>query len=235
MINIVYPYNQKKAKWFELQFSIKSVQRYFTEKNYQIHIIGNTNPQIPDTKYIPYYDHEDFTTEQNAGGKLFYCSHFFENFVWFNDDMYLLKPTSLEDLKKHKPLCNMTKYKTRGTNRWQTLLWKTHDLLKQMNINPIYNYSTHTPQYYESEQLNWLANIIPIFQGQALVEMAYLNWFQEDTPELMTEKDKAGFYDKNNVLTVAQIHEKIQGCRFLNHDDNGLTDNLKDVIIDLFS
>lgn len=234
MINIVYPYSKDKAKWVEIIYSIKSIRKYFTEESYQIHIIGPIDPQIPDTNFIPYFDKEGFTAEQANGGKLFYCCHVFEEFIWMNDDMYLLKPTSIEDIKTLQPLCNMTKYKTRGTNRWQTLLWNTHDLLKQMEIKDVYNYSTHTPQYYNSEKLKWLNNIISIFEGKALLEIAYFNWFQETVPEFMTEIEKAGFYDKNSTLNIVQIKEKMKGCRFLNHDDNGLSDDLKKVIFTLF-
>ena len=230
-IAVIYPYSAKKSKWHEINYSIGSIKKNFMEPH-KIFIMGEDNPKIPDTQYIYHYDNPTFTTEQNNGGKLKKCAATFDKFIWMNDDFYLLKPTDATQIMTNPPLRNMADYKSRGTNRWHKLLWNTFDMLKEAGIDPIFNFATHTPQFYISKNLTAAAKQFPIFEGKVLVETVYFNLFRPWP--LMTSQEKAGFYTPKQSQNQEQLKEKFMTCRYLNHDDRGLTPNLKDMIIEHF-
>jgi len=246
MINIVYPYCKRKSKWNELEYSIKSVRKYLKEEH-KIWVIGENTPDpaIADIVFFFREDQKNYHTERNNGEILEFCCQVFKNeeFIWFNDDIYLLKDTTVNNIKSsnRKPLCDMKSYKTRGGTRWQHLLWKTNDkLVFEAGVHPVYNFSTHTPYLYESDKMSWLSQRLPIFEGKVLSEMCYFNWFNvyekdicnKDIIEFMDEK--AGFYNWKDVQTIEQIKKAMHGKRYLNHDDNGLTSQLKSTISELF-
>jgi hypothetical protein len=51
----------------------------------------------------------------------------------------------------------------------------------------------------------------------------------------MSQTEKAGFYNPYQAGNVSQIESRLKGCRYLNHNDNGLTPALQQVIMNLFS
>ncbi|SLM27829.1 hypothetical protein MTBBW1_1150002 [Desulfamplus magnetovallimortis] len=245
IIPVIYPFAANKAVWNEIHYSVRSLKRYLTEPHH-IYIMGRIDPQIPGTEFIYHEDFPDLTTEQNNASKLDICVQAFEDtgFIWMNDDIYLLKPTKLYDIINTKPLCDMADYKTRGTRPWQQLLWNTRDLLAHNGIDPVFNFSTHTPQYYESKKLDDLDYVYgyPVFEGKVLFEMVYHNIYRPCPPEdvrymchPVLTKEKAGFYNHQQAATVAGIRERLKGCRYLNHDDNGLTPALQQVIMEIFA
>ena len=245
IIPIIYPYRKEKAKWDEIVYSVRSVQRYFVDPH-QIYIVGPEDPELPGTQFIYYEDWDNLTTEENLGGKLELCCMAVEDgsfgpgvkgFVWINDDVYLLKPTRLFDIMNLSPICNMIDYKTRGNNRWQRLLWHSFDLLQHHGINPVFNFSTHTPYYYDASSLLKLSKSYPFFDGACLVGTIYHNIHRPCPPadvRYLSNMEKAGFYTPTQAKTIHQIKARISGCRYLNHDDDGLTPALKQVIMDIF-
>jgi len=241
IIPVIYPYAQDKAAWKEIHYSINSLQRYLVDPHH-IFIMGQVDPEIPGTEFVYHEDWDHLTTEQNNANKLDLCSQAFEDtgFTWMNDDIYLLKPTRLYDIINTKPLCNMTDYKIRGKRPWQQLLWNTRDLLAHNNIDPVFNFSTHTPQFYDANNLISLDynHGYPIFDGRVLFEMVYHNIYRPCPPEdvrFMSQTEKAGFYNPYQAGSVSQIESRLKGCRYLNHNDNGLTPALQQVIMNLFS
>lgn len=234
MIDIIYPYNKKKAAWREIEYSIKSIQKYFMDPH-RIHIIGEDDLDLPGVDFSIYCeDAPHYTTEQNNGRKLAVCCKLFDEFVWMNDDFYLLKPTTLNHIKSIPPKCNMLDYNIRGKNRWNQLLWRTYDMLKDAGIDPVYNFATHTPQFYHSDNILLLADQFPLFQGEVLLETLYFNWFrplQLPMGRFLSETEKAGYYFHTQSITQKCLKEKFSTCRYLNHDNAGLTDNLKKMIV----
>ncbi len=245
LIPVIYPYNPEKAKWNEIVYSVKSVQRYFVDPH-QIYIVGRVDPELPGTQFVYCEDWDNLTTEENLGGILELIALAVKDgsfgpgttgFVWMNDDIYLLKPTRLYNIMNLSPICNMIDYKTRGTKRWQKLLWNSFDLLQHHEINPVFNFATHTPYYYDAANLLKLSTHYPFFDGKCLIETIYHNIHRPCPPgdvRYLPSTEKAGFYAPTQAQTTHQIKARMKGCRYLNHDDEGLTPTLKQVIESLF-
>lgn len=227
MIDIVYPL--KRSKWGkEILYSLRSLDMYF-KTPFRLHVCGDYMPEwLRNTYFHRFECDSNASTEQNIGPVLKYACESFNEFIWMSDDMYFLKETHIEDLRPYAHIGNLSKYLKRGHSRWQNLLWDTYDMLAESGISPVWNYSTHMPIHYNSDDLFACSSDFPIFSGQALHETVYHNIFNVGSPEKLT--DKAGFYNKRFPVDL-----ECGKYRVLNHDDNGLTDSLKNKIQALFS
>lgn len=79
-----------------------------------------------------------------------------KNFVYTYDDIYLLKPVTVDCLKKPRALENMTKIRywfknTDAGGNWVKCMKQTLHTLQKENL-PIYNYETHLPRVYNKEK-----------------------------------------------------------------------------------
>lgn len=224
MIDIVYPL--KKSAWNkEILFSLRSLERYFTDPC-QVHICGDYKPSWLNEKNINYHyfkRNSNNSTEQNTAPVLQWACNKFTSFIWMCDDIYFLKDTSVKDLLPHPTIGNLSQRKDRGNGRWAKLLFSTVDMLSAVGVSPVWNYSTHTPLLYNSKAMLSYGERFPIFTGNVLHETIYYNLFDSKKP--LQLKDKAGFYTKG--LPIDLENSKY---RFLNHDDRGLSLELKQAI-----
>lgn len=227
MIDIVYPL--KRSSWDkEILFSLRSLEQYFTEPC-QVHICGDYLPSwLVDVNYQAFTFSSDKHTDANIAPILAWACKQFDNFIWLSDDIYFLKPTSVADLLPHPHIGFMTKDSFRGNGPWAKRLWQTFDLLDAAGITPIYNHITHTPSLYNSVMMQVCAAKFPVFSGEVLHEVVYYNtWAVEEPPKLI---EKAGFYSKGQEININDPK-----YRFLNHDDRGLSPELKQAIESKFN
>jgi len=210
MINVVYPL--VKSNWEEIRFSLRSLEQHLNE-DFEVHVIGDYFPSwMTNVNYIETVRKAD--PYADTGQKYQICCDLFENFVWMNDDIYLLKSTKLRHIKDQPIITSIPK----TLSAWSKTLHESVKYLSEYGITNIKNFSTHTPYYYESEKLKQLEENFPIFDGKVSVEMVYFNLFGPENPRTLTEK--LGIYSDRNAR-VTQEH------RYLHHNDRGLTDKLK--------
>lgn len=226
-MDIIYPL--KKSAWDkEILFSLRSIDMYF-KSPCQIHICGDYLPEwITGVEYHAFNRSADKTTEQNIAIILEWACQQFHEFIWMNDDIYFLKDSDVNDLLPHPTLGNLSQVNIRKTGRWAKLLWDTFDLLSEAGFSPIWNFSTHTPSLYNSKQMLACAEQFPLFTGELLFEIVYYNIFRHKTPPKL--QNKAGFYRKKLPVDLEN-----QNYRFLNHDDRGLSADLKQAIVNKFN
>ncbi len=226
MVNIIIPLI--RSKWgLEIKYSILSWAKYFTSKH-KITIIGDYKPDfIKNTNYI-YFKQNKNSPEENTCAILNFVINNFEEFIWTNDDIYLLKEMDLEEIKVPYFLEDLSKITARNLNRWGKLLWKTADILTLKN-KTIMNGETHTPYFYESKKIKLIFEEYGIKKGKGLLRTAYINNFYSLKEMKFIDKNKIGFYREKQIKK-----EDLQQGKFLNHDDNGLSNDLKTAIINLF-
>lgn len=227
MITFVYPLI--KSKWNEeIKYSLRSLNKYFKD-SFEIYIIGYKPEYInnKNIKHIPFFDSKEMSVASNSSAKLKIAREILNKpFIWIYDDVYLLKDSYLNDLKKRTIIENLDKVKNKGDNTtWKKKLWNTYDALKSKKYSG-YNFATHLPIYLEPKKIDRIFDEFKILEGEHLFSVAYPNVFLEQPVEFCSEK--IGFYSDKNELTWT--NDK----RFLNHDDKGLTDKLKEKIKNLF-
>jgi hypothetical protein len=210
-----------KSKWCEeIKFALRSWDKYYTQ-DLNVFILGDYKPDwLTNVEHIS-IKQNGFNTEQNIALAFKYAADNFSEFIWSNDDIYLLDYLTYDDLKVPYYLQDLSGIKNRKANRWGKLLWKTIDRLIE-DDKTLMNGETHTPYYYEGDKVNQVFERYGIDKGDGLLRTAYLNNFYT-IDEMFDIKDKKiGFYNQRKIE-----NGETKGKIFLNHDDNGLCDDVK--------
>jgi hypothetical protein len=208
----------------EIVYSIRSWRKYFQHKH-EIVVIGNyKKPNIECDRFI-YFKQNCPSTHENTSRIMRYAIDNFDQFIWSNDDIYLLSPAKLEDIKVVYHGKDEFIYEN---DPWCKLLHNTVVLLKNNNKSQK-NGETHTPYFYESQKVRQILDNYPVEKGECLLRTAYINTFCEAKNMVNAEIDAVYFYKQD------YSPEQLKNKKFLNHDDKGLTEDLKRLIGDLFS
>lgn len=212
MINIVYPFI--RSDWEELRYSLRSVEQFFQE-DFKIHIIGDYQPSWIDN--INYIETVRFANPyEDTGNKLKICTELFEDFIWMSDDMFFLKPVTLKDVEQQKIV-------PKNPSFWPLHVQTTVKLLEAMDLgHEVYDYGTHTPRYYKSENLKHIAKSWRIFTGDVNPEFMYYNLFGEQHPSFVDDR----LYINSQERVIVKPEYK-----FLNIGTNGLTEAVKDYLV----
>ena len=223
-LKIIYPL--EKSKWgLEIKYSIASLHKNLC-CDFDLYIFGDHKPEIDfDLEYIK-FEKKSRNKEKNQFEGIKWFMDQFDDFVIVHDDMYILRPIGPETIKHHDYLAAFESYETRKKGIWRKKLWATHDALRKNIEGPIYNYSTHTPYYYVSDNIRCLMHLYPgLDTGDLLIGTLYYNHFPSDGAKQID--NKVGFYDITDDISFGD-------AVFLNHDDAGLSDALKAKIENYF-
>lgn len=256
MIPVCIPYVQ--SKWGkELKYALRSWDCYFNE-DFTVYVIGGIRPEWLDKKhFIRVPDNPGKHKESNQGKKLRYCSGIFKNFIWSDDDIFLLRDTCLSFIKR--PLYHQTdvnllkktpkqrkmaerllsaykKFRTTGEIEkignssnplWQILLAGTANHLGGLRYTA-YNGETHTPYHYESEKLIRLSKAFDIFDpGFHLTRTAYINVFNRFRSDLSMMNGEKAGFYGQKIKDGEDPFERLRNSVFLNFNDSGLSSTLK--------
>lgn len=102
-------------------------------------------------------------------------------FIYTYDDIYFLKPVSIDDLRIPIARCNGIKgndwYKGTGAGRnWIECMRNTLDALRKERL-PMWSYETHLPRVYNREKVLALVNT-PLLKGRIEPEaVQYATWY----------------------------------------------------------
>lgn len=245
-MNVVYPLIPGwKHQDFEFLHSIRSLEENLKE-DFEITVIGRYLPlwvKPGSIRFIP-----SFTGRSKEALKI--AAHEFigdREFLWMNDDVYINKPTNIEDLRVKLYQKDMSETKDKdlwkhfksvyaenkqlgaaiarrhNMTKWRRRIWATYDILESMG-KPTFDYSTHSPYLFNGANILSLQGDFPgVFESEHVVETAYYNLFHPDWENRkISSADWVGAYNKEHGDKL-----KIEGARFLNHNDDGLTENLK--------
>lgn len=214
MIDIVYPYIE--AEWEELRYSLRSLDMYFKE-DYKVHVVGDYCPEwITNVNYV-YMPKQD-KREADVGQKYKWMCENFDNFVLMNDDFFLLKPTTLKDVRKVR-YKGVQVLKEMPETPWEHMIQAS---VLALGVEPVYNFVTHTPRYFESKKLVDLDKKYHIFDGETLGVLVYFN-------EFISRKVKRSLSSKIDWLSLGNISNTrpVSEHQFFNCNEAALDDSLK--------
>lgn len=215
-----------KSKWSEeIRFSLRSWDKFYSDKM-ELILIGDFKPDWFKGNHIHIQQSKKKTTEENLANIWWFILNECDDFIWTNDDIYLMKEISFSELEKPLYLQDLNQVKIRNMNRWGRLLWRTTDKLKEKDLT-IFNGECHTPYYYQNHLIKKIFYDYEIHIGKGLLRTAYINNFYDKDELVPMGNKKCGFYSPSNI----KINES---SIYLNHDDFGLTSSLKSKIEELF-
>lgn len=218
-MNVIIPL--VRSKWGEeIRYSLRSWYKNF-DHQFEIHIIGDWRPDWLNTSNLHFHSIKNTgaTTEENLSKVIEWCFSNFNEFIWSNDDIYLLQSVSLSDIKQQLVLQDLSKIQNRLNNRWGRLLWNTADKLNENGLSML-NGETHTPYWYESEHVKEIFKRYEIDKGRSLLRTAYINQFPDEHYNM--KNYKIGFYSPADSMRRNDFNKL-----YLNHDDRGLTEYVK--------
>ena len=243
MIDIYYPFFEREAAWEELRYSLRSLVTYL-EFDFRVVIVGDMpawmNPES--VLYIPHERIEHIKENQLYDAitkQLLFCNHPDTSlrFIRMYDDIYLLDDLLLEDL--FEPVAMYPYHKVpQRSGTWWDQLYRTIGMLKIKGY-PAFNSETHLPELFNKEKMLFVINAYSALDNRLLTSSLYYNTFFPTIEPRWFSKDLAiQFYnDVDDVFytnSQGDLVEKCKGKKFLNHNDQGLNENLKRFLISRF-
>jgi Stealth protein CR2, conserved region 2 len=242
-MDVVYLIRHSKNEDAELKYSLRSVALY-TPWVRKVWIFGDRprflKDDIPVVEHVPWKS-LSWLRHVQAPVKNFFLQCFLvalhpevePDFLLFSDDNVLLAPLSPEMSRRRRYIKDMSESKTRGKGRWKQALWRTYDLLKQMQF-PGYNFETHTPIHLTKREVFEAYRDLHDFVTEdrfagMLGPTGILNHAYKQRPFPLTkqieEQLSAGFYGAAPIY--AEVVEKTRGKLFFNFDDQAFGDDLR--------
>lgn len=215
---IVYPWHADQARWQELRFSLRSIEKHFADKKCPIFIFGTRRPGFisesdPRVQYRGAYTY----SEALANGV-----QIAKKVMWMNDDTILLKPATWEDcsipyyLRKVGP--DFLKHGQSNNNPWREGCLRVLRQLKEMGIEDQKVFSTHLPYVWEREKALQVFEKFGIWEKMPM-EIAYFHLFPEGAKKLTNERTE----NPSNLE-----------ASFLNYADRHLDEAFKSAVMRLF-
>ncbi len=219
---ICIPLKKDGSKWKdnELRFCLRSIEKYWR------------GTEIPDIHLLttsdPHWLNKDSVTVHVCSSYADSVRHAlsFDNYLWFNDDIILLKPTRVEDLLVARHTGEMIPNSGYTGNSWKRKLSEVRDKLHSLGYSPIFNFSSHTPYVFNSKLME---HVILRFglENKTPLETAYYNMARDWFP--LTKCD-----DKLTLNNKKKVPSDLSQYRFLNLFDKGLTKDVKNWLINTF-
>ena len=235
--HFVYPYIVPKDERFgwELMYSIRSIYKFF-QGPFDITIVGEQpewlNTEHPDCTFI-YLDNSDPVlyprVQFRSNEKLLKAAELYKSLVFIHDDMYFIKPVTLDEIKRPKYEADdmyyaNTQEETKRLTMFQKQLRNASNILKAKGKPYIRNYASHCPMWYESKKLFQLSKLFPMVvkygKESVVTEVAYYNYFKGSTglEDQHSSEFRAGFWYDNNLGDLNR-------AKVLNHDERGYLAN----------
>ena len=219
---IVYPTIKEREEF--LRYSLRSIERNLIG-DYDVILIGHYPCWVKNVGYVPFSDNGN--RYANTINKAIISAYLYKDFIWFNDDIFVLKPITIDYLKEPTYLEDFAKIKRFGKKWYQRKLRAQYETFKRLGIGTL-NYATHTPKYYESQKvldtvLYFGLNDSP----EPFFENFYFNLHNMKEPRLMV--DKVGKYD-----TSPFNKKEADGKIFLNFDELGAATGAFDFVKEMF-
>jgi hypothetical protein len=155
---IVYPWLPSYADWDELRYSLRSLEMHFEDKECPIYILGDTPPRwLKENSRVQFLRMDGYSRSKQEGLFQARCTGYqiAEKVLWFNDDIYLLKPQGWEDFEVALTEGNLTKkeHKLLEGNAWERWMGGAVADLRHTGHSPVLRFATHTPVLYQFEKV----------------------------------------------------------------------------------
>jgi len=228
MLSVVYPYVKAYARFDELKFSLRSLDKYL-ERPFRVFVIGDRPVWLSkEVNHIPAN-----TASMYAVADIIHKlelaiadERISEDFIWMNDDIYLLAAASKKEIKKPKAIGNLAdkirKLKGKGQDKmYNQNLLKTFQQLKKEEL-PTINTATHLPFLFNKTRLKEVLSKYSFYDGLMLSCIYHNNYFKESDYEYLhnSKGKKTAVYAKP-VNRIEDLEKMCAGAMYFNHSDTG--------------
>ena len=180
-MQFVWPYWDGGAQADELRWSIRSVETFFQGKA-KITIIGDKpdwyHGHVIIKKRVPH--NRPNRAFRDMLGKVFYIATHAEidaECVWMMDDIYFLKPFTLDDIKTPRA----EPWRPDESNSWQKRKTASMEALAARGLTQ-HDYATHLPHWLEKDKLRAMFDDFNLHEHTMLWEVLYGNVYR-GTPQ----------------------------------------------------
>jgi hypothetical protein len=243
MIDVFYPYFQREAIWEELRYSLRSVERHL-KADVRVWIVGDL-PDWIDTSIVRHIHHKRSEgMSQNATFDaitklMLFIDHpeTTSHFIRMYDDIYLIGDATLVDIGEVKAMFSVHDMPDRyGT--WWDQLKKTLNTVTERGLSG-WNHETHLPELFHKVLMKQVIKEYSALQNRLLTSTLYFNTYYPGTRPLMFPDCRAiQFYNNENnrfyTSSDGDLERKCAGKIFMNHNNRGLNDALKQFLMNRF-
>ena len=213
---IVYPWKADGERWHELRYSLRSIDKFFQDRDCPIYILGTSKPgwliEGGRVKYIGAYTYAEALSKGVAMA---------EQVLWMNDDITLLQDTTWEDCEKTLYLKDvapdfLTRVAPQG-NSWREGVVRMLRELAKEGITDQKVFSTHTPYVFRRVLALEILRKYGVWEKFPM-ELAYFHHHHANLTQITTER-----------ATGIPFGD----AKFLNYADKTLTEGLKMAVMKL--
>lgn len=239
VLSIVIPYVTSTAKWDELRIALRSIVKNFNPNMaIRLFVVADKLPEwmSDEVTLIPceQITNQRFAKAYDAVKKLkAVIAHpeVSEIFIYTYDDTVFLNPAPLKNYAVAEINRDTDITKWDGGNIWKEIMMNTVERLVANKL-PTYNYETHLPRVLSKTRLSEIFEKFGFQKRPYHFSTIYFNYF--GVPDVLLSKDKLIKADIRSNLTLEEINKLTQARAFLNYNDDGLNENLKKFLLELF-
>lgn len=174
----VWTYWENGAVGNELRYSIRSVLHHHPDAN--VCIVGD-RPDWYDGPFIekPRIPRTSFQAFKDCYSKLHLASETYARFIWMMDDIYWIRPFSINEAIQPKYVRHVWPqrfYDWKPGNAWAKTRAKAYQWLLENN-RPTYDYASHLPQPIVAESLQEMERELRLSENYRNFECIYLNCY----------------------------------------------------------
>lgn len=240
-LDIVYPNVEKLAQWEELKFSLRSVTKNFRGINFNIFVVGDLPDWASDKViHIPceYTGKTPRIDILHKHAAVAACEQVDEEYIWMNDDIYLVNPVQYSDLCLPVASGNLASDIRRMPRQtvWGRDNEATLELLRSEKL-PVFNYGVHVPHRYEKQKVALLVKKYGMTKQPIVLEQIYYNyWFRDFRPYLanLDMGNNIAFSINRQNPSAAALRAQLQVKKFMNNSEAGMGSIVKETLNRLF-
>ena len=220
-LQFVWPYWHAGANGDEIRFSVRSVERFYDGKA-KCTIIGDRPPWYSGhyilQRRVPVRTQSRSYRDMLA--KVWTMATHAEidaEFVWMMDDIYFLKPFTVDDIQTPRA----ERWRTSKYNKWQTLKTHSMELLTERGL-PNHDYATHMPHHVEKAKLHDLFGQYDLHNTTLIWEVVYGNTHRETPQPVRPFLSRIGTpMDQEQVRHITRL------ATVLNHTSGAWCDGIR--------
>jgi len=225
-MQFIWPYWHGGASGDEIRFSVRSVEKFFQGKAKCL-IIGDRPPWYsgPHLKKNRIGNDKNHRRFRDTLSKLYWMATRPEvdsEFIWMMDDIYFLKPFSVEDVQQPRA-------ETWGPsefNSWQRRKTNTMASLAERE-RTTHDYATHMPHHVEKAKLAELFEEFNLHENTLLWEVLYGNTYREQPIGIKPFFRR--FQTPRNLQTLRNLTKK---ATIMNHTSGAWSPEMREFLME---
>lgn len=207
-VQFVFPYWHRGASDDEIRWSVRSIEQNYQGKS-KITIIGDKPPwysghYIPQARVGKHATNRPFRDMLTKVWTMATHSEIDQEFVWMMDDVYLIKPVTIDDLATPRAV----RWFESESNSWQKRKRNTMVALTQAG-RTTHDYATHLPHVAEKDKLRHIYDEFNLHENTMLWEVLYGNTFrghpQSPFPFFRRIQKKIGLEDLKQLTAESKV------------------------------